>query len=97
MAASTVEMKADLELIAKRLSRGAKPKHPPQRSPTADELAEFKRALYMRLQPVPWASNLSLWNGNMRGAKAADAGVIDIEGFVPYFQGGIDILLSLSI
>ena len=75
MAASTVETKTDLELFAERLSRGGKLKHPPQHSPTADELAEIKKTLYMRLQAGPmdlkllaleWQYDIALLLDHMR-------------------------------
>jgi len=53
MVETIVETKTDLELFAERLSRSGKRKHPPQHSPTADELAELKRTLYRRLQSGP--------------------------------------------
>lgn len=41
---------SDLELFARRLARGAKLKHTPQHSPTADELADLRHVLDLRLQ-----------------------------------------------
>ncbi|MEF0941280.1 hypothetical protein [Rhizobium sp. BR 362] len=50
MTETTTKLNEDLELFAKRLSRGRKLRHSLQHSPTADELAHLKQALDLRLQ-----------------------------------------------